>query len=116
MRYAMLVLFGSFFALMLGTTVWASLQVSITKIPAEVVGHPWFLATLVDTYLSFLTIFAWVCFRESRWWVKGVWLILFLTLGTMAHAAYVCLALFRMQDGDWEAFFLGAKKQTSSEG
>lgn len=107
MRSALLVLFGANFLLMLGTTIWASSKVSIFHIPDTVYGHPWFIATLIDTYLSFLTIYAWVCFREKTIVAKVIWLILFLGLGTMAHAAYICIALWRMPENDWLQFFLG---------
>ncbi len=112
MRTFLLALFGSFFGLMLATTIWASLKVSILNIPAAVGGHPWFIATLVDTYLSFLTIYAWVCFREKSIAAKMLWLLLFLVLGTMAHATYICIALARMPKDDWQSFFLGNRAAT----
>ena len=107
MRLFLLALFASFGCLMLGATIWTCQQQSIFKIPTEVWQNPWFLATLLDTYLSFLTIYTWVCLRERSWLVKGIWLVLFLGLGTMAHALYIVLALLRMPTGDWTYLMLG---------
>ena len=39
---------------MLAVTGWASSLQALWKIPAEVIGHPWFIATLFDTYFAFL--------------------------------------------------------------
>lgn len=40
---------------MLAVTSWASTVVALWKIPAEVIGHPWMIATLFDAYWGFLT-------------------------------------------------------------
>ena len=41
-------------AAMLAATIWASSQVALWKMPREVATHPWFIATLIDTYFAFL--------------------------------------------------------------
>ena len=50
---------------MLGVTSWASQQCALWAIPGVVGGHPWFIATLFDTYWAFLTFYCWVVVRSS---------------------------------------------------
>lgn len=84
------------FAAMLAVTVWASLQGAIWEIPASVGGHPWFIATLFDTYFAFLTFFCWVAYKTASVWKSLFWLIAILLLGNFAMATFVLIQLFRV--------------------
>lgn len=91
----------------LGTTTWASLQMPFWKTPRAVVGHPWFIATLVDTYLAFFTFWLWVAYKESSNLARAVWLLLIFGLGNIAIAGYMLLQLYRTPpDGGIEALLL----------
>lgn len=81
---------------MLAVTTWASLHTPIWKIPPEVTGHPWFVATLFDTYFAFLTFYAWVAWRETSVVARILWLIGILLLGNIAMAAYMLIRLFQV--------------------
>lgn len=81
---------------MLAVTTWASLHTPIWKIPPEITGHPWFVATLFDTYFAFLTFYAWVAWRETGWVVRVFWLVAILLLGNIAMAVYMLIRLFRV--------------------
>ena len=81
---------------MLAVTGWASSQVALWKIPASVGGHPWFIATLFDTYLAFLTFWLWVAYKERTWPLRIAWLLAILLLGNIAMAGYMLLQLFRV--------------------
>jgi len=81
---------------MLIVSVWASLQVAIWQIPKPVIGHPWFIATLYDTYFAFLTFWLWVAYKERGWGARIGWLIGILLLGNIAMAAYMLIQLFRL--------------------
>lgn len=83
-------------ASMLAVTTWASLQVSILKIPAEVLGHPWMVATLFDAYWGFLTFYCWVVYKEQSWVARAGWLIGVLLLGNIAMAVYALIQLFKV--------------------
>ncbi len=85
---------------MLGVTVWASLQVPIWQIPPAVGGHPWFIATLFDTYFAFLTFWAWVAYKERSNLARIVWLLAILLLGNFAMASYVLIQLWKLSPGD----------------
>jgi predicted permease len=81
---------------MLSVTTWASLQIPLWKTPHEVVAHPWFIATLFDTYFAFLTFYAWLAYKETSSVARIAWLIAILFLGNIAMASYMLVLLFRL--------------------
>lgn len=80
----------------LGATGWASSQMPFWQTPRELVTHPWFLATLVDTYLAFFTFWLWVAYKERSNLARLLWLVLIFGLGNMAIAGYMLWQLFRL--------------------
>ena len=93
------VIFALALLTILGATSWASLQMPFWKTPQAVVGHPWFIATLVDTYLAFFTFWLWVAYKESSKLARAVWLLLIFALGNIAIAGYMLLQLYRTPPG-----------------
>lgn len=81
---------------MLAVTGWASSVVALWKTPSTVVGHPWFIATLFDTYFAFLTFWCWVAYKERSWISRLLWLAAILLLGNIAMAIYMLIQLFRL--------------------
>lgn len=81
---------------MLGVTSWASQQCALWAIPGSVGGHPWFIATLFDTYWAFLTFYCWVAYKERSWTGRIGWLLGILLLGNIAMAVYMLILLFRV--------------------
>lgn len=81
---------------MLGVTGWASSVQALWKIPAEVGGHPWFVATLVDAYFGFLFFWLWVAYKERTWSARLAWLLGILLLGNIAMAVYALIQTFRL--------------------
>ncbi|MFN0076775.1 MAG: DUF1475 family protein [Prosthecobacter sp.] len=81
---------------MLGVTSWASMQCALWDTPRAVATHPWFIATLFDTYWAFLTFYCWVAYKERSWIAKFAWLIAILLLGNIAMAVYMLIQLFRV--------------------
>jgi len=81
---------------MLSVTSWASLHCALWEIPGTVGGHPWFIATLFDTYWAFLTFYCWVAYKEPSWLAKITWLIAILLLGNIAMAVYMLIQLSRV--------------------
>jgi drug/metabolite transporter (DMT)-like permease len=90
------VLFAGVLVAMLAVTGWASSQVALWDIPRGVALHPWFVATLFDTYFAFLTFWIWLAWRERSWPARITWLIAILLLGNIAMAAYVLIQLARL--------------------
>ena len=83
----------------LATTGWASLQLPLWETPRALVAHPWFIATLVDTYLAFFTFWLWVVYKERSNLVRALWLLLIFALGNIAIAAYMLIQLWRLPRG-----------------
>lgn len=81
---------------MFAVTIWASSSVAMWNTPREVVTHPWFIATLFDTYFAFLIFFAWVAYKEDSYLKRLIWLLAILTLGNFAIATYMLIQLFRL--------------------
>jgi predicted permease len=81
---------------MLAVTGWASGEIALWKTPREVIGHPWFVATLFDTYFAFLTFWLWVAYKERSWLARLGWLVAILLLGNIAMATYMLIRLFRL--------------------
>ena len=96
MIWILRIVFLGVLASMLWVTTWASLQQAIWQIPPVVLGHPWFVATLFDTYFAFLTFYLWVAYRERGWLARVLWLAAILVLGNLAMAFYMLLILFRL--------------------
>ena len=95
-RRNLLLLFSGILVSMLAVTGWASSQVALWSLPRELVSHPWFIATLFDTYFAFLTFWLWLAWREGSWPVRIAWLFGILLLGNIAMASYVILQLARL--------------------
>ena len=81
---------------MLGVTGWASMQCALWDTPRAVATHPWFIATLFDTYWAFLTFYCWVVYKERGWIARIAWLLGILLLGNIAMAIYMLIQLFRV--------------------
>ena len=81
---------------MLWVTTWASLQVSVFAIPRAVGGHPWFIATLFDTYWAFFTFYVWLAYKEVAWVSRALWFIAIALLGNIAMSIYCLIQLWRV--------------------
>jgi hypothetical protein len=81
---------------MLCATGWASLRLPFWHTPESVVLHPWFIATLFDTYFGFLTFWLWLAYRETSWLARTVWLTAILALGNIAMSSYMLLIVWRL--------------------
>ena len=81
---------------MLAVTTWASLQVALWETPRAVATHPWFIATLFDTYFAFLTFYVWLAYKETSNLARVLWLLAILLLGNIAMAIYLLRELFRL--------------------
>lgn len=90
------VLFAVILASMLAVTIWAGSEVALWNTPRAVATHPWFIATLFDTYFAFLTFYAWLAYKETSWAARISWLIAILLLGNIAMATYLLIELFRL--------------------
>ena len=105
------VAFSGVLVTMLCATSWASLQCPLWKTPQSVLIHPWFIATLFDTYFGFLTFYAWLAYKETGWFARVAWLMAILLLGNIAMSTYMLITLYRLPaDAGIERVLLRAKK------
>lgn len=88
--------FGGVLITMLCATSWASLQCPLWQTPHAVATHPWFIATLFDCYLGFLTFYTWLFYKEPGWLARAGWLVAILLLGNIAMSSYMLITLFRL--------------------
>lgn len=98
MLWFLRLLFVAVFAAMVSVTSWASFQQSIFAIPREVFTNPWFIATLFDAYLGFLTFYVWVAWKEPRFGARLLWFVAIMALGNLAMALYALAELFRIRE------------------
>lgn len=93
------ILFGFILVSLLCYTTYASFQQSLLDWQGIVrpPDHWWTIATLIDAYYGFLTFYAWVFYKESRWYSRGGWFVAIMLLGNMAMAAYVLIELSRLR-------------------
>lgn len=89
------ILFSLIVVSMLGMTMWASSLCPLLSVPREVATHPWFLATLLDAYWSFIMGYVFIAYRETHVISRVAWFIAVLTLGSIGLAAYGLQSTFR---------------------
>ena len=53
-----------------------------------------------DFYANVTVIFLWVCYKEDNVGLRLLWLILLVTLGSIASCAYVLIQLFKLKRGE----------------
>jgi len=72
---------------------------------------PWFHVTMIDLYLGFALVGAWIGFRERSPWRTILWLILLICLGNLVSFIYAFIAAVQ-SEGDWATFWLGRRAAT----
>ncbi len=90
------VLFSVILVSMLAVTTWASLEANVMVGLANVFRDRWAIATLADAVFGFLTFYAWVFYKESRWMSRVGWLIAVILLGNIAMAIYMLRILLKL--------------------
>ena len=95
----MKILFGALCAYMIYVVVSTSLESNLFKEWPYLAAIPWMRATLKDFYANTVILFAWVAYKEQRSWVRALWLVLFVCLGSIAVTLYVLLQLFKLKPG-----------------
>lgn len=94
------VLFAGVLISMVTLTTTASLEQGLVEAARDLWSDAWFRATLADAYFGFLTVFVWIAYRERTMTARLVWLVLVMSLGTIAVAFYMLIALRRLHPGD----------------
>lgn len=85
---------------MIYTTVETSMASNLFAEWPTLSTIPWMQATLIDFYINIAVIFLWVAYKEATLGRRLLWLVLLITLGSIAATAYVLLQLFRLKPGE----------------
>lgn len=99
MRPFLIALFGVVALFVSYIVITTSLESSLFREWDYLGSIPWMKATLWDFYANVLVLSAWVCYKESKFWKKAVWIILFCVLGSIASCIYVLVQLLTIKDG-----------------
>jgi hypothetical protein len=97
---ALKILFSLLFIWMCYTVISTSLQSDLFSQWNFLGSIPWMRATLWDFYANVTVIFIWVAYKENNFWLRLLWLILLVTLGSIASCAFVLIQLFRLKPGE----------------
>lgn len=85
---------------MIVLVIVTSMQSDMFNLDPIVTGEPWFRTTLVDFYFNIVIISSWMFYKESSWLKRIIWLIAFITLGSIATCGYVFLQLISLKSGE----------------
>jgi hypothetical protein len=107
MRKILFILFFAIFVAMISITIVGVLHENLFTAGAQLWPDPWFRATLFDAYFAFITFIAWVVYKEKTIFMKIIWTLLILSLGSIAMSFYVLMQLFRMgENATWADLLL----------
>ena len=96
---------------MIWEVVDTSLESSLFKELPSLVRIPWMEATLYDFYANVLCIFLWIFYKEKNHLRKGLWLVLLVSLGSIATCIYILKELFMLQPHEDMATLLTRQNQ-----
>jgi hypothetical protein len=107
MLNALKILFSLLFVWMCYTVISTSIESNLFKQWDFLGSIPWMRATLWDFYANVTVIFVWVCYKENSTWMRLLWLVLLVALGSIASCAFVLIQLFRLKPGEGLKEFFG---------
>lgn len=93
-------LFSMVFAWMVYVVVSTSLESNLFEEWSNLAQIPWLTATLWDFYANTLIIALWAIYKERSNLSRGLWVFLFIILGSIATSAYILMHLFRLSRTD----------------
>lgn len=94
------VLFSAVFVFMCYKVITTSLESSLFKEWDFLAAIPWMRATLWDFYANVLVIYVWLCYKEKSLFLKILWLVLLVCLGSIGSCAYMLIQLFKLNKND----------------
>ena len=100
MKNLFVILFSVVCIWMIYIVVDTSIQSNLFKEWNYLSSIPWMRATLWDFYANIFVLLIWVYYRETNIAVKGLWTVLFITLGSIAVTGYVLIQIFSLKNGE----------------
>lgn len=104
---ALKVLFSLLFVWMCYTIISTGLESDLFKQWDFLGSIPWMRATLWGFYANIAVIFLWVCYKVNNIGLRFLWLILLVTLGSIASCAFVLIQLYKLKPGEGLKEFFG---------
>ena len=102
--------FSAIIVIMVGVTLWSSLEKNVLEGFHEVAASRWGWATLADAYCGFLTVYCWVFYKRPAALSRLGWLVAILAFGNIAMAIFVLLELYRLKPGEGVEVLLAGRK------
>lgn len=106
MKLFLKLMFGGIFVFMVVMTIRTSLSISLSAAWPSYAANPWAMATLYDSYFSFVTFYVWVFYKERSVWARALWFLLIMGLGNIAMSPDVLIQLFRLRHDESAATIL----------
>ncbi|HAP34582.1 MAG TPA: hypothetical protein DCQ28_01055 [Bacteroidetes bacterium] len=100
MKNFLILIFTAVFVWVTYVVIDTSFQSNLFKEWNYLKTIPWMQATLWDFYANIFVLLIWVYYKESSIAVKGLWTVLFITLGSIAVTGYVLIQLFKLKPGE----------------
>ena len=100
MKNLFIILFSVLCIWMIYIVVDTSIQSNLFKEWNYLSSIPWMRATLWDFYANIFVLLIWVYYRETNIAVKGLWTVLFITLGSIAVTGYVLIQILSLKNGE----------------
>ncbi|KAK2457844.1 hypothetical protein P8452_04582 [Trifolium repens] len=57
---------------------------------------PWMAATLIDFYINVAILSAWVVYKEANWVSSILWIVILISLGSIATSAYIVVQFLKL--------------------
>ncbi|XP_031117488.1 uncharacterized protein LOC116021031 isoform X2 [Ipomoea triloba] len=108
------VVFIALGCLMLGTLIYTF--VTNGSPFRKEVYTPWTIATFIDFYINVVALSVWIVYKESSWISASCWILLLITLGSIATSAYIVLQLFQLSSQDPPYYILFNRAKEGYEG
>nr|GME11161.1 uncharacterized protein LOC109151045 isoform X1 [Ipomoea batatas] len=100
--------------LMLGTLIY--FFVTAGNPFRKEVYTPWTIATFIDFYINVVALSVWIVYKETSWIIASCWILLLITLGSIATSAYIVLQLFQLSSQDPPYYILFNSYGRAKEG
>lgn len=92
--------------LMFFTLVYGFLVGDFLKEGSVLISMAWGKVSLIDVYIGFVLFAVWVIYREAKWKMAMIWILLIMTLGNFITCLYATIALYK-SGNNYKQFWLG---------
>ena len=113
-RSLLLSIFSLFILSLIALTTWASLERNVFD-NAHLLNDRWFLATLMDAYWGFFTVYLWMAYKLNGWASRLLWFIAVISLGNIAIGIFLLWQIIRWEPKGGIRSLILAKRDEGSD-